>query len=41
MLEPNDAEQAGVAVGRGGPNSWLGGWETGGERPAVSSRGKA
>ena len=41
MLEPNDAEQTGSTVGRGGQNSQLGGSEAGGERPAVSTRGRA
>ena len=41
LLERNDNEQTGGAVGRGGQNSQLGGQEAGGERPAVSTRGRA
>ena len=41
LLERNDNEQTGGAVGRGGQNSQLGDSEQGGEKPAVSSGGKA
>lgn len=41
ILEPNDKEQAGGTVGRGGQNSELGDSEAGGRKPTVSSRGRA
>ena len=41
LLEPKDAKQTGGTVGGGGQNSHLGGSEAGGERPAVSTRGRA
>ena len=41
LVAPSDAEQTGGTVGRGGQNSQLGGQEAGGERPAVSTRGRA
>ena len=41
LLEPNDVEQTGGAVGGDGQNSQLGDSEAGGENPAVSSRERA
>ena len=41
LLERNDKEQAGGTVGAGGQNSQLGDSRAGGEKPAVSSRGRA
>ena len=40
-LERNDKDQMGGAVGGGGQNSQLGDSEAGGEKPAVSDRGRA
>ena len=41
LLEINDRVQSGGAVGGGGQNSQLGDSEAGGEKPAVSGRGRA
>ena len=41
LLESNDKDQTGGAVGGGGQNSQLGDSEAGGEKPAVSDRGRA
>ena len=41
LLERNDKEQTGGAVGEGGQNRQLGDSEAGGEKPAVSGRGRA
>ena len=40
LLERNDKDQTGGAVGRGGQNSQLGDSEAGGKKTAVSSRGE-
>ena len=41
LLERNDQEQTGGTVGVGGQSSQLGDSQAGGEKPAVSSRGRA
>ena len=41
LLERNDKDQTGGAVGGVGQNSQLGDSEAGGEKPAVSDRGRA
>ena len=41
LLERNDKDQTGDAVGEGGQNSQLGDSEAGGEKPAFSSRERA
>lgn len=41
LIERNDKEQTGGAVGGGGQNSQLGDSQAGGDKPAVSNRGRA
>ena len=41
LLQRNDTEQTGGTVGNVGQNSQLGDSQAGGEKPAVSSRGRA
>ena len=41
LVERTDKEQPGGAVGTGGQNSQLGDSQAGGEKSAVSSRGRA